>query len=105
MTTAELQATLPPTEPVVSRSADDYTLEPDTGVITYRITPQPGLQLRWQRAGDAYTVCEHRTGIFGHGPDLPAALDDLRQALAEHCDVLERQDALSDELAAQLEYL
>lgn len=58
------------------------------------------------RSLDGYwTALEPRTGIFGTGADESSALEDLIRALQEHTDVLARQEALSDELADQLDYL
>lgn len=55
---------------------------------------------------EAYvTVVDTETGIFGSGADYAAALEDFERALREHFDVLNRQDALSPELEAQLRYL
>jgi len=52
-----------------------------------------------------WTVRDLATGIFGTGDSEAAAFRDFRDALIEHRDVLERQDALSAELKSQLEYL
>jgi hypothetical protein len=52
-----------------------------------------------------WTVTDRETGIFGAGPDEDAALRDFVSALTEHRDVLERQEALSEELETQLRYL
>ena len=52
-----------------------------------------------------WTVRDPETGIFGSGATEAAAHEDFRRALAEHLDVLERQDSLSAELLAQLSYL
>ena len=52
-----------------------------------------------------WTVRNRETGIFGSGPDREAAVEDFERALREHFDVLERQDELSDDLAAQFGYL
>jgi hypothetical protein len=52
-----------------------------------------------------WTVRDRETGIYGAGSTDAEALRDFRLALAEHRDVLERQPALSSDLAAQLEYL
>ena len=55
--------------------------------------------------GGYWTVRDVGTGIFGSGADPEAAHRDFERALREHLDVLERQDALSPELTAQLAYL
>ena len=54
---------------------------------------------------DYISLCDVATGIFGVGPDLSSASEDLTNALREHLDVLERQEALSPDLEAQLEHL
>ena len=65
------------------------------------IVPEPELEPH----DDYWTAVDPETGIFGSGPDRDAALEDLRQALHEHLEVLDRQEALSEELWAQLVYL
>jgi hypothetical protein len=52
-----------------------------------------------------WTVRNVETGIFGSGPDRDAAFADFERALREHFDVLESQNELSEDLAAQLIYL
>lgn len=51
------------------------------------------------------TAVEPHTGVFGAGGSVAAALQDLRVALREHCEVLQSQVGLSSDLAAQLEFL
>jgi hypothetical protein len=58
-----------------------------------------------QRAGDAWIVRDIPTGIFGQGGTFEDAAEDFGRAVREHLDVLNRQDALSDELARQRDYL
>jgi hypothetical protein len=73
--------------------------------------------------GSVYAVSEHQpkwrlehtatgwlssdlvTGIFGYGSTPGDAIVDLVHALREHRDVLERQDALTPDLADHLAYL
>lgn len=64
------------------------------------------VQVRLERAStDVFTATEPTTGIHGAGPDLGAAVDDLRLAMREHLDVLQEAESLSAELATQLEFL
>jgi predicted RNase H-like HicB family nuclease len=81
--------------------------------VRSRVTPTASLEIRTSWSGEV-TLEEHNgywaaadpeTGIFGSGPDVLSAVQDLQQALQEHLDVLGRQEALSDDLAAQLDYL
>jgi hypothetical protein len=58
-----------------------------------------------QETDAGWTIRDVETGIFGAGATDADALRDFFAALDEHRDVLERQPALSAELAAQLEYL
>jgi hypothetical protein len=53
----------------------------------------------------AWVVRNLETGIFGTGPDPAAAKADFENALREHLAVLEAQEALSEGLEAQREYL
>jgi hypothetical protein len=55
--------------------------------------------------GDYYTVTNGETGIFGTGATPDDAFSDFAHALREHLDVLERQEALTQALQAQLRYL
>jgi hypothetical protein len=75
--------------------------------IAYTITARPGFAtvLTYDEPQNRWTVAERETGIFGQGDTPSAAIADFQRAVLEHLDVLERQPALSDELAAQLEYL
>jgi predicted RNase H-like HicB family nuclease len=104
MTTVDLAVADAPD--VVSRIADTYRYVPaDWAGPRYRVQPRPGLRIRLEH-GDGYTaVVEVETGIHGVGPDVHDAWGELRSALAEHIDVLRRQDALAPGLAHQLEYL
>ena len=80
--------------------------DPPPTVLVYRVPRgRKRFQLQRQREGDTFLVTDLPTGIFGSGSDLNAAIRDFYVAAAEHLDVLERQDELSDELAAQREYL
>lgn len=58
-----------------------------------------------EQADAGWTIRDVETGIFGAGATETDALRDYVEALQEHRDVLERQEALSEELATQLEYL
>ncbi len=71
----------------------------------YTVEVSPSFELQIER-GDGYcTVTDGPTGIFGQGENAAAAIRDFFVAVSEHLDVLERQSALSEELAWQLEYL
>jgi len=58
-----------------------------------------------EAADGAWTVRDVATGIFGVGATMDEAYHDCLVAQREHLDVLERQPALSKDLAEQLEYL
>lgn len=71
----------------------------------YTVSATHSFDLDFGRGDGYWTVSDRRTGIFGQGDDFSSAIRDFRRAVVEHLEVLERQPALSDELAAQLEYL
>lgn len=74
--------------------------------VTYTISARPAFRVDVEEHDDGtFAVVDQETGIFGHGEDLSAALRDFERAVLEHLDVLGRQPALSDDLAAQLSYL
>lgn len=58
-----------------------------------------------QPASDHVAAVQPDTGIFGVGDTLASAVTDLRSALAQHFDVLEVEEALSEDLASQLAFL
>ncbi len=58
-----------------------------------------------ERDGGAWIVHDRVSGIHGAGETPSEALGDFQRAAREHLDVLERQDALSEDLEAQLRYL
>ena len=58
-----------------------------------------------EREGQVWIVHDRVTGIHGAGETPSEALGDFQRAAIEHLDVLERQDALSEDLQAQLLYL
>ncbi len=70
----------------------------------YRVIARPS---RWnfERTDGGFIVSDRLTGIFGFGAEPIDAIHDLIAALAEHRDVLERQQALSPGLQDQLAYL
>jgi hypothetical protein len=72
---------------------------------SYTVTLSPGFNLHVERGEGYFTVTDDHTGIFGHGEDMSAAIRDFFTAVSEHLDVLERQTALSEDLAWQLDYL
>lgn len=73
--------------------------------FSYHVRPTPRLTLSWQRVEDGWTVHDVHTGIFGFGESLNDAILDVRRALREHKDVLERQGRLSQALQDHLNYL
>jgi hypothetical protein len=81
-----------------------YVLPPAEGA-SYTVRIERGFDLELDRSGEGWTVVDRETGIYGAGATPEDALDDFRRAAIEHLEVLERQDVLSDELAAQYEYL
>lgn len=72
---------------------------------TYLIEARPAFDLELQYTGARWTVRDLETGIFGAGDTPSEALLDFQRAAREHLDVLQRQESLSDDLAAQLDYL
>ncbi len=75
------------------------------GEASYVIHGRLGFDLVLARSGDHWTVTDRETGIHGVGASPSEALADFRSAATEHLEVLERQDALSDALVAQRDYL
>lgn len=82
--------------------------------VTYAAEASPGFsylagglsfELDLQPAGDGWIVRDVPTGIFGQGDSFEDAAEDFGRAVREHLDVLSRQDALSDDLARQRDYL
>lgn len=87
----------------VSRVLDDVyvfqTSSAASGPTTTRFEPVP-------IEHDGYYTLEDRvSGVFGSGASAEDAIEDFRSAIAEHRDVLERQEALSPALERQLDYL
>jgi hypothetical protein len=72
---------------------------------SYTVALSPSFHLQVQRGEGYFTVTDEPTGIYGQGEDVSAAIRDFLTAVSEHLDVLERQPALSEELAWQLDYL
>ena len=97
--------TATPTQtPVIPNGRSLYQrIETSSG--SYDIELQPSFDLELDREGPHWLVRDRATGIYGCGDEPSDALDDFLRAVREHVDVLERQDALSDALAAQLAYL
>lgn len=68
--------------------------------------PRAGaLSIKVESDADCVVATDSVTGIFGAGESVSEALADLGQALVEHLDVLERQQALTLGLQEQLWYL
>jgi hypothetical protein len=72
---------------------------------SYRISVSPTFEVTLHRGDGYWTVTDARTGIYGQGDDISAAIRDFLAAVSEHLDTLERQPSLSEELAWQLSYL
>ncbi len=72
---------------------------------SYRLPPQRSLNIVVEHADDCIIVREVFIGIYGTGKDVVAAFEDFKNAVAQHRDVLERQEALSPDLSHQLAYL
>jgi hypothetical protein len=77
----------------------------ETGAASYEVEPTPTFDLELVRDGAHWLVRDLPSGIHGCGDAPTDALDDFMRAVREHLDVLERQGALTDALAAQLDYL
>jgi hypothetical protein len=73
--------------------------------VTAQSAPSVPYDLAVEWGGESWAVWDRPTGIYGWGQTLTAAIADFRQAVHEHLDVLERQEALSDDLRWQLRYL
>ena len=73
--------------------------------VSYELAGGPTLEIAIERHGQHWLVIDRVTGIHGSGDEPSEALVDFRRALSEHLDLLERQDALSDDLVQQLHYL
>lgn len=102
----------------VSASANDRDLVAAVAGVAYRPLVPPdggsgGYVVAWQahfeldlaKSETGWTIEDRPTGIHGFGDTPSDALADFRSAAAEHLDVLERQDALSENLRQQLDYL
>lgn len=87
-----------PDHPVVYRRAQ-------TTYPSYRIIPTPSFNFEVERGNGYLIVRDTETGIYGVAEDVLGALNDFSQAAAQHLDVLEGQEALSEELSWQLAYL
>ena len=71
----------------------------------YAVRTGPSLNVELRHDHGYWIVWEVETGIFGQGEDVLGAMRDFERAVSQHLDLLERQDALSEELSWQLEYL
>jgi hypothetical protein len=102
MTTATASATA---EVVARVMPPERYARLDRPHFSYAIPVRPGFRLDVRHAEGRWTIVDRETGVFGTGDDPSAAIRDFQRAVAEHLDVLQRQESLSDELAAQLNYL
>lgn len=91
------------TELVVARTQSSYS--PTQHPVSYTVTIHPWFDVDFQRGAGFWTVVDRQTGIFGDGSELTDAIRDFERAVREHLEILERQEALSEELASQLDYL
>jgi predicted RNase H-like HicB family nuclease len=71
----------------------------------YVFQGSPQFRVEVEREDQVWIVHDRVTGIHGAGETPSEALGDFQRAAMEHLDVLERQDALSEDLQAQLLYL
>ena len=85
--------------------AEGQPYGPLRGGTCYVVESRPAFDLVPGRTGDQWTVVDRFTGIHGVGAEPTEALGDFRRAAMEHLDVLERQPGLSEDLAAQRDYL
>lgn len=88
-----------------SRTSGHYVTQVMRSRSDYTITPRASFPVHAERGDGGWIVTESRTGIFGFGDTRISALRDLRDALREHADVLERSAELSAGLREQLDYL
>jgi hypothetical protein len=93
-------------EQVVAGFAAGYVYASSfTPADEYIVRARPGFHLAVEHDADCWIVTDPETGVHGAGESPSDALADFLRAASEHVDVLERQPALSDDLAAQLRYL
>lgn len=104
MTTAVPMTVSPAERPVVSRRVS-YRSTMTEGYLAYEVIARPALDAMIERNGQNWIVLDRVTGIHGVGREPSEAVQDFARALAEHFDVLSRQDDLSDDLRGQLAYL
>ena len=71
----------------------------------YVFRGRPQFRVEVEREGEVWIVHDRVTGIHGAGETPSDALGDFQRAVTEHLDVLERQDAISEDLQVQLLYL
>jgi hypothetical protein len=71
----------------------------------YTVRSGPSFNVELRRENGYWLVRDVEIGIFGYGSDVLEAMRDFKRAVEQHLDVLERQDALSEELSWQLGYL
>jgi hypothetical protein len=90
--------------PVVPEQRVFY-LHPETGYSSYGISPAPSFAFEVRQGSGYWIVRDAETGIYGDAEDALGALKDFFRAVEQHLDVLERQDALSDALFRQRDYL
>lgn len=80
-------------------------IPPDQGSGSYVVAWRAAFELALAKSETGWTIEDRPTGVHGFGETPSDALADFRAAAAEHLDVLERQDALSEGLRLQLDYL
>jgi hypothetical protein len=87
-----------------SAPATPYEARPVDGAYTLEARPWFDIEVRREKAG-YWTVADRQTGIFGHGDDPLAALQDFNRSVTEHLEALEEESELSEDLERQLSYL
>lgn len=72
---------------------------------SYVFETRPAFELEPIATETGWAVRDVETGIYGAGETPSEALLDFQRAVLEHLDMLQRQESLSDDLLAQLQYL
>ena len=99
------QITVSPADPPVVSNRVSYHSIGTEGFTVYEVNGKPALDAVIERSGQNWIVRDRVTGIHGVGQEPSEAVHDFARALAEHLDLLSRQDDLSDDLRGQLAYL
>lgn len=106
MTTATVVGASAVSADVIARPPDRrYSPTEHPSFSSYVVPVRPAFALSHTRTETGWVVTDRPSGIHGYGEDVVAALNDFMAAAREHLDVLERQEALSDDLIVQRDYL